>query len=162
MRKGRLASALAIVAISAAACTGDGIGVEFGSPASPSASTVPPESPSDASGRGVALDVAPVDTGEARALAAMRALCEGPVPTSTDDDGAPRETPADVAELESQVEQVRELEFLREGGRASAGASVWPRSRSSCLSPACICSRGRCCVASPPSVRNPTRRCCSQ
>ena len=44
----------------------------------------------------------------------MRALCEGPVPTSTDDDGAPRETPADVAELESQVEQVRELEFLRE------------------------------------------------
>jgi hypothetical protein len=114
VRKGRLASALAIVAISAAACTGDGIGVEFGSPASPSASTVPPESPSDASGRGVALDVAPVDTGEARALAAMRALCEGPVPTSTDDDGAPRETPADVAELESQVEQVRELEFLRD------------------------------------------------
>ena len=114
MRRGRLASALAIVAISAAACTGDGIGIEFGTPASPSASTVAPESPSDASGRGVALDVDPVDTGEARAPAAMRALCEGPVPTSTDDDGAPRETPADVAELESQVEQVRELEFLRD------------------------------------------------
>ncbi len=114
MRKGRFASALAIVAISAAACTGDGIGIEFGSPTKPSASTVPPESPSDASGRAVALDVEPVDTGAARALAAMRVLCEGPVPTSTDDDGAPRETPADVAELESQVEQVRELEFLRE------------------------------------------------
>ncbi len=114
MSRGRLASALAIVAIAAAACTGEGIGIEFGSPASPSASTVPTESPSDASGRGIALDVEPVDTGEARALAAMRVLCEGPVPTSTDDDGAPRETPADVAELESQVEQVRELEFLRD------------------------------------------------
>ncbi|MGZ8583745.1 MAG: hypothetical protein ACXWXG_10510 [Actinomycetota bacterium] len=114
MRRGRLASALAVVAISASACTGDGIGIEFGSPASPSASTAQPESPSDASGRGITLDVDPVDTGEARALAAMRALCEGPVPTSTDDDGAPRETPADVADLESQVEQVRELEFLRE------------------------------------------------
>jgi hypothetical protein len=114
VRRGRLASALAIVAISAAACTGDGIGIEFGSPTSPSASTVPAESSGDASGRDIALDVDPVDTGEARALAAMRELCEGPVPTSTDDDGAPRETPADVAELESQVEQVRELEFLRE------------------------------------------------
>jgi len=114
VRRGRLASALAIIAIAAAACSGDGIGIEFGSPTSPSASAVPPESPSDASGRGIALEVDPVDTGEARALAAMRALCEGPVPTSTDDDGAPRETPADVAELESQVEQVRELEFLRD------------------------------------------------
>ncbi len=114
MSRGRLASALAIIAIAAAACTGDGIGIEFGSPTSPSASAVPPESPSDASGRGIALDVDPVDTGEARAPAAMRALCEGPVPTSTDDDGVPRETPADVAELESQVEQVRELEFLRD------------------------------------------------
>jgi hypothetical protein len=114
VRKSRFASAVAIVAISAAACTGDGIGIEFGSPTSPSVSTVPPGSPSDASGRGIALDVDPVDTGEPRALAAMRALCEGPEPTSTDDDGAPRETPADVAELESQVEQVRELEFLRD------------------------------------------------
>jgi hypothetical protein len=44
----------------------------------------------------------------------MRELCVAPTPTSTDDDGAPPETPADVQQVESQVEQVRELEFLRE------------------------------------------------
>ena len=40
-------------------------------------------------------------------------LCIAPRPVSTDDDGAPAQTPADVAEVESQVEQVRGLEFLR-------------------------------------------------
>ena len=38
----------------------------------------------------------------------------GLTPTGTDDDGAPADTPADVGEVESQVEQVREREFLHD------------------------------------------------
>jgi hypothetical protein len=112
--RGRGVGALAVLALIAAACTGDGIGIEFGTPATPSASGPGSTSAEPDDGPGVALEVEPVRTEEARAIAAMRELCVAPKPTSTDDDGAPPETPADVAELESQVEQVRELDFLRE------------------------------------------------
>ncbi len=108
------ASALAVVALVAAACTGDGIGIEFGTPDTPSATAPGASSPEPGVGPGIALEVEPVATGEARAIGAMRQLCVAPTSTSTDDDGAPRQTPADVVALESQVEQVRELEFLRD------------------------------------------------
>ena len=104
--------ALAVLALLAAACTGEGIGIEFGTPATPSATETTSPEPGD--GPGIALDVESVRTGEARAIGAMRELCVAPRPTSTDDDGAPPETPADVRQLESQVEQVRGLEFLRD------------------------------------------------
>ena len=104
--------ALAVLALLAAACTGEGIGIEFGTPATPSATETTSPEPGD--GPGIALEVEPVRTGEARAIGAMRDLCVAPTPTSTDDDGAPPETPADVRQLESQVEQVRGLEFLRD------------------------------------------------
>jgi hypothetical protein len=113
MSRRRSVGGLAVLALVAAACTDDGIGIEFGSPTSPSAAT-PSASAEPGDGPGIALNVDPVRTGEARAIGAMRELCVGPTPTSTDDDGAPRETPADVVQLESQVEQVRELEFLRD------------------------------------------------
>lgn len=93
-----------LVAI-ATACTGDGISFEFGPPVSPSPSGRP-------AGAGITLDVEPIETGRARAAAAMRELCVAPTPTSTDDDGAPGEVPPEVAEVEGQVEQVRELDFL--------------------------------------------------
>jgi hypothetical protein len=111
VRHRRGVSALAVLALIAAACTGDGIGIEFGTPATPSASAPSPQ-PGD--GPGIALEVEPVRTGEARAIGAMRELCIAPTPTSTDDDGAPPETPADVQQIESQVEQVRGLQFLRD------------------------------------------------
>jgi hypothetical protein len=103
--------ALAVLALIAAACTGEGIGIEFGTPATPSASA---PSPRPGDGLGIALEVEPVRTGEVRATGAMRELCVAPTPASTDDDGAPAETPADVQQIESQVEQVRGLEFLRD------------------------------------------------
>jgi hypothetical protein len=107
--------AVASVASVAMACTGDGIRIEFGSPSPTGA----PASPSASGGagsseepsRGITLGVEPVMTGRASARGAMRELCVAPTPTSTDDDGAPPETPGDVAEVESQVEQVRGLEF---------------------------------------------------
>ena len=114
MSRRRRVGGLAALALVAAACTGDGIGIEFGTPASRSVTTPAATSPDAGGGAGIALEVEPVRTGEARAIGAMRELCVGPTPTSTDDDGAPPETPADVVELESQVEQVRELEFLRD------------------------------------------------
>jgi hypothetical protein len=107
----RTAAAVAALALVAAACTDDGIGIVFGSPRPPTPSGAAPTPPGGSS-RGVTLDVDPIDTGEPRASRAMRALCVAPEPTSTDDDGAPAETPADVRTLQSQVEQVRELEFL--------------------------------------------------
>jgi hypothetical protein len=112
MIRRRLAVAAASVALVAVlgACTGDGIRIEMGSP-TPAARS-PEGGPSAEPGR-AGLTAEPVRTGEARALAAMRELCVAPRPVSTDDDGAPSETPADVAEVESQLEQVRELEFLR-------------------------------------------------
>jgi hypothetical protein len=105
--------AVAVAASLAGACTGDGIQLEFGSP-SPSGS--PPTSadpdPSDQGpSKAITLDVEPVMTGETGAGGAMRELCVAPIPTSTDDDGAPADTPADVAEVEAQVEQVRGLQF---------------------------------------------------
>ncbi|MDH4111404.1 MAG: hypothetical protein OEV60_01815 [Actinomycetota bacterium] len=109
MTRWRSAAAVAAIALTAASCTGDGIGVEFGSPA-PSPST--DAGAIDGGSPGLALDVVPVDTGKPTASAAMRAMCVGPEPTSTDDDGAPADTPPDVRAVESQVEQVRELDFL--------------------------------------------------
>lgn len=107
-RRRRLAGMVAALTVVAAACTGDGISIEIGPSANPSV---------DASGpgpsRGITLDVQPVDTGEPGALAAMHELCVAPTPVSTDDDGAPVDAPADVEQVESQVEQVRELDFLR-------------------------------------------------
>lgn len=114
MSRRRGVSAFAMVALVAAACTGDGIGIEFGTPATPSATGSGATSAEAGDGPGIALEVEPVRTGEARAIGAMRELCVGPTPTSTDDDGSPPETPADVRQVESQVEQVRGLQFLRE------------------------------------------------
>ena len=114
MSRLRGACALAVVALVAAACTGEGIGFEFGTRVSPSVTGPGATSPVSGDGPGIALDVEPVRTGQPRAIGAMRELCVGPTSTSTDDDGPPRETPAGVVALESQVEQVRELEFLRD------------------------------------------------
>lgn len=114
MSRLRTSAALAVAALTlvAAACTGDGISIEFGSPTEPGSSRSDgPESSPNAS-VGITLDVKPVETDEARAAAAMADLCVAPTPTPTDDDGAPAEVPADVTEVESQVEQVRQLEFL--------------------------------------------------
>ncbi|MGZ8613223.1 MAG: hypothetical protein ACXWX4_00925 [Actinomycetota bacterium] len=113
MIRRRVVAASLVVASVAGACTGDGIRIEVGSPtasASPPASSVG-GSPAEPGRTGLTAE--PVDTGEEHALAAMRALCVAPSPVSTDDDGAPAETPADVAEVETQVEQVRGLDFLR-------------------------------------------------
>ena len=115
MIRGRFAAAAAAVAVVAVlgACTGDGIRIEVGSPTPPTPSPGPRSGgSSDDPGR-TGLTADPVRTGEEHALAAMRELCIAPRPVSTDDDGAPAQTPADVAEVESQVEQVRGLEFLR-------------------------------------------------
>ena len=71
-------SALAVVALVAAACTGDGIGIEFGTPDTPSATAPGASSPEPGVGAGIALEVEPVATGEARAIGAMRELCVGP------------------------------------------------------------------------------------
>jgi hypothetical protein len=99
---------LAVAVVASAACTGDGVEIELGTPdRSPDANVEPSATPG-----GITLDVEPVHTGERRAAAAMRELCIGPTPVSTDDDGAPGEPSPDVEEVESQVEQVRELEFL--------------------------------------------------
>lgn len=114
----RVAAALAVAAVASAAgaCTGDGIRVEFGSPSpssppgSPAASADPDPS-GESTPKAITLDVEPVLTGEPDSRGAMRELCVAPTPTSTDDDGAPPETPGDVAEVEAQVEQVRGLEF---------------------------------------------------
>jgi len=117
-RRAAAAVAIAAMASVAAACTGDGVRVEFGSP-SPS---IPPGSPTtsadadpsdEPSPKAITLDVEPVLTREPDSRGAMRELCVAPTPTSTDDDGAPPETPDDVAEVEAQVEQVRGLEFKR-------------------------------------------------
>jgi hypothetical protein len=113
---GRRLAAIAAVAAAtslAAACTGDGIRVEFGSP-SPSGSpstSADPEPSGEATPKAITLDVEPVVTREPGSREAMRELCVAPTPTSTDDDGAPPDTPADVAEVQAQVEQVRGLAF---------------------------------------------------
>ena len=107
---------LSVLAVLAGACTGDGISIEVGSQTTSSAGSPPGASPTPGAGGstpGIAIDVTPVDTDEARALSAMHELCVAPTPVSTDDDGSPTETPPDVQEVESQVEQVRGLEFLR-------------------------------------------------
>jgi hypothetical protein len=105
-----LALTVVVAALAAAACTGDGISIEIGSSASPSAAASPAGGPDRG---GISLDVEPIDTGEQEALAAMGELCVAPTPVSTGGDGAPPETPADVLEVEGQVEQVRELDFLQ-------------------------------------------------
>lgn len=104
-----LALTVVVAALTAAACTGDGISIEIGSSASPSSAVSPSES---RDGEGISLDVDPVDTGEESATGAMRALCVSPTPVSTSGDGEGAEAPADVREVEAQVEQVRELDFL--------------------------------------------------
>jgi hypothetical protein len=111
----RVAAALAVVALAsvAGACTGDGVRLEFGSP-SPSGSpttSADPDPSGEAPPKAITLDVEPVSTREPGSRGAMRELCVAPTPTSTDDDGAPPETPDDVAEVQAQVEQVRGLEF---------------------------------------------------
>jgi len=103
---------LAAFVVVASACTGDGISIEVGSPVTPSTGTGPTPG-AGGPNQGITLDVVPVDTGEAHALGALRELCVAPTPVSTDDDGAPGTTPPDVQEVESQVEQVRELDFLQ-------------------------------------------------
>ena len=105
-----LVAMLVAFASMAGACTGDGIRIEVGSP---TASGTPPATPSAQEPAATGLSADPVDTGEERALSAMRELCVSPTPVSTGDDGVPSETPAEVAGVESQVEQVRGLEFRR-------------------------------------------------
>ena len=111
-RRRRLPGTVAALVLVAAACTSDGISIEIGSRTTPSV-TAEGATPDAGASRGISLDVEPVEMGERGAIAAMRELCAAPTPVSTDDDGAPTETPTDVQEVESQVEQVRELDFLR-------------------------------------------------
>ncbi len=113
MKRRRVALVTTLVAFAsmAGACTGDGIRIEVGSP---TASGRPPASPSAKEPAATGLSADPVDTGEERALSAMRELCVSPTPVSTGgDNDVPSETPAEVADVESQVEQVRGLEFRR-------------------------------------------------
>ncbi len=111
----RLAAVAAsiVVVVVAGACTGDGIRIEVGSPSATASSPGPSVGGSPVGPGRTGLTVEPVETGEEHALGAMRELCVAPRPVSTDDDGAPSEVPADVAEVESQVEQVRGLDFRR-------------------------------------------------
>ncbi|MET0801218.1 MAG: hypothetical protein ABWZ53_08635 [Actinomycetota bacterium] len=113
MKRRRVALVTTLVAFAsmAGACTGDGIRIEVGSP---TASGTPPATPSAQEPAATGLSADPVDTGEERALSAMRELCVSPTPVSTGgDDGVPSEPPAEVADVESQVEHVRGLEFRR-------------------------------------------------
>lgn len=107
------AAVVAVAALTAAACTGDSIEISFGdrTPTATTATAPPTGAPS----RNLSIDVEPVDTGQATAAGAMRELCVAPTPVSTDGDGAPDDTPADVQEVQEvqeQVEQVRERDFL--------------------------------------------------
>ena len=104
-----LVAVLVAFASTAAACTGDGIRIEVGSP---TASVAPPPNPSAQGSAATGLTADPVDTGKDRALSAMRELCVPPTPVTTSD-GSPSDAPAEVADVESQVEQVRGLEFRR-------------------------------------------------
>ena len=106
--------ALVVVTLVAAACTGDGIGIEFGTPATPSATGAGAPSLEPGDGPGIALEVDPVAPVRRARSGRCASSASHRSPTSTDDDGAPPETPADVQQVESQVEQVRELEFLRD------------------------------------------------
>ena len=55
----------------------------------------------------------PVHTGEATSAGAMKALCIAPEPVSTSDGTPPDDTPASIEEVETQVESVRGLEYLK-------------------------------------------------
>ena len=73
MKRRRVALVTTLVAFAsmAGACTGDGIRIEVGSP---TASGRPPASPSAKEPAATGLSADPVDTGEERALSAMREL----------------------------------------------------------------------------------------
>lgn len=112
-RRRRPAAAVAVVAafaLTGVACTGDGIHIQIGTSATPSASASPAV-PSASPAGSVALHVQPVHTGERRSAAAMRALCVAPKPVSTGG-GSAGPTPPSIQEVERQVETVRELEYL--------------------------------------------------
>ncbi|MFN8234286.1 MAG: hypothetical protein U0V56_12720 [Actinomycetota bacterium] len=94
LRAAALVSALTLVA---AACT-----IEIGTPRrSPSTVSTPDPSPS------------PVPTGKGSAAAAMAALCDVPAPPERGEPKPPGEVPADIAEVEAQVERTRGLDFER-------------------------------------------------
>ena len=96
-RRRPLAALLVAAALSLAACTSNGA---VPSPTEPP--TVPPES-----------SASPVPTGDGSSADAMARLCIAPKPSQ----GKPKEagdTPADIAEIEGQVEAVRELDFTRD------------------------------------------------
>ncbi|MEO8475435.1 MAG: hypothetical protein ABI572_00105 [Actinomycetota bacterium] len=97
MRRGRRRVALAAAALVLAGCTSESMApLPTGSP------IVPPGSSATA-----------VPTGDGSSTQAMARLCVAPEPS----DGKPKhagDTPADIAEIEHQVEVVRELDFTRE------------------------------------------------
>jgi hypothetical protein len=97
LRRLRSVAGVLTLALASVACT-----LELGtSPASPSEVSSPDASPS------------PVPTGERSAAATMAALCDVPPPPARGEPKPAGETPADIAEVEAQVEQTRGLDFAR-------------------------------------------------
>jgi hypothetical protein len=96
-RRARLAAIVAAFALVGTACT-----IEFGTPSDGAAGVASPDpSPS------------PVPTGKGSAAAAMARLCDVPAPPERGDPRPPGEVPADIAQVEAQVEQTRGLDFDR-------------------------------------------------
>ncbi len=107
-RRGRrLAAALAPLALAAAACTSNGVEISVGVP---SVSATPPPTASRAPG---GFRVEPVHTREATSAGAMEELCVSPEPVSTSDGTPPDQTSPEVAEVERQVEIVRDRDYLQ-------------------------------------------------
>ena len=107
-RRCRLAASVAALALTAAACTSNGVEISIGGP-SDSPTPTPAQSVSPASG---GLRVDPVHTREPTSAGAMQELCVAPEPVSTSDGTPPEETSPEVAEVERQVEVVRERDYL--------------------------------------------------
>jgi hypothetical protein len=100
IRTGRRAALAAVLVAVLGACT-----LRFGDSVPPSDPSVPP---------GGGPPPTEVPTGPGSAAAAARALCVPPEPFSTGEGGPPGPTPPAIAEVEDQVQQVRDLAFLRD------------------------------------------------
>jgi hypothetical protein len=103
-------AAIATLALTGVACTGDGIRIQIDTSAAPSTSTASAR-PSATTGGSNVLEVEPVDSGKQGSAAAMRALCVPPRPVSTGGGGS-GPVPASIQEVEHEVESVRGLKYL--------------------------------------------------
>jgi hypothetical protein len=98
---------IALLALAAVGCTGDGIRIQIETSPEPSGASRSAEPSLDG-----ALHARPVHAHAETSAAAMRALCVAPTPVSTGDGGEPGSTPPAIDEVERQVEAVRQLRYL--------------------------------------------------